>query len=153
MIIRGNAADIAINRTGHLAPDQQARLKMFKAYRLPALPSALFGILLIALSFTRQDWLSWVILAGGFMLLFSAIQRQRSQKNLATGAVQTVVGTLEQVRSVPMAMFESELRIDGKNYVLLSKLGSTPLEIGTHYRFFVAQNISRMGIIVGIEQV
>lgn len=151
MIIRGNDHDLDINRNGQLSTEQQNRLKSFRPFGLPALPSALFGILLIGLSLTRQDWISWVLLAGGVLLLFSAIQRQRSQKNLAGGAVGTIVGRLEQIRSVPMAMFESELTIDGKHYVLLANLGSTPLTVGEQYQFYVAQNIARMGVIVGVE--
>lgn len=152
MIVRGNPNDVQVNREGRLTPEQQARLARLTPFRMPVLPSALFGVLLIVYGGVRQDVAGWIMVLLGAVLLGSAWSRYRNQAALKGGAVDSFVGVLERIRPVPLQMFESELTIDGRSYVLLANLGQQPLGAGTRYRSFVVRGISRYGVIVAMEE-
>jgi hypothetical protein len=152
MIVRGDSNDVQINRGGQLSPEQAARIARLKPFRLPIVPSLLFGGLLISYGVLRQDTAGWVVVLLGLVLLGSGWTRYRAQSALKAGVVQPFVGLLERVRTSPFAMFEAELILDGKSYVLLANLGSQPLKAGTRYRSFVVRGIARMGVIVAMEE-
>ncbi len=152
MIVRGHSNDVQINRGGQLSPEQAAELARLRPFRLPVVPSLLFGALLAVYGVVRQDITGWIILFLGVLLLASGWTRYRGQATLKAGEVQSFIGLLERVRSSPLGMFESELTLDGKQYVLLANLGSQPLKPGTRYRSFVVRGIARMGIIVAMEE-
>jgi hypothetical protein len=152
MIVRGNPEDLQSNRSGQLSPAQTARLAALKPFRLPIMPGLLFGGLLIVYGLVRRDPPGWITLALGVVLIGSALSRYRQQAALKSGAVESTVGVLERIRPVPLAMFESELTIDGRSYVLLARLGARPLETGARYRSFVVRGIARMGVIVAMEE-
>lgn len=152
MIVRGQGEDVQINRGGQLAPEQAARLARLRPFRLPVVPSLLCGALLAAYGVVRQDRAGWIIVFLGVLLLVSGWSRYRGQSALKAGVVQPFVGLLERIRPSPLGMFEAELTLDGKQYVLLANLGSQPLRVGTRYRAFVARGIARMGIIVAMEE-
>lgn len=152
MIIRGTSEDVRVNRTGHLAPAQLERLRRLTPYRLPALPGLLIGALLAVYGGARQDTLGWVVAGLGLYLALSSWLRFRQQTRLKAGETDSFVGVLERSKPSPMAAFESELTIGGQNYVLLSQLGDAPLRSGTRYHCYVVNGISRMGIIVAMEE-
>ncbi|HEY1011554.1 MAG TPA: hypothetical protein VGE07_02545 [Herpetosiphonaceae bacterium] len=151
MIIRGTSEDVRINRAGRLAPGQLERLRRLTPYRLPALPGLLIGALLAVYGGTRQDTVGWVIVGLGLYLALSSWLRFRQQTKLKAGETESFVGVLERAKPSPMAAFEAELTIGGQNYVLLSELGDAPLRSGTRYHCHVVNGISRMGIIVSME--
>jgi hypothetical protein len=152
MIVRGNPEDLQSNRSGQLSPAQTERLAALKPFRLPIVPSLLFGALLIVYGLVRRDPPGWITLAMGVVLIGSAWSRYRQQAALKSGAVDSTVGVLERVRPSPLSMFEAELTIDGRSYVLLARLGARPLETGARYRSFVVRGIARMGVIVAMEE-
>lgn len=152
MLVRGNANDLQINRNGQLSAGQTAALRRFTPFRLPVVPSVLVGALLLSYGVVRRDTLGWIVVALGLVLLTSGWARRRGQAALKAGVVQSFAGVLEQTRPSPLGMFEAELTIDGRSYVLLANLGSRPLQVGTRYQVFVARGLARLGIIVAMEE-
>lgn len=152
MIVRGNPDDLQINRGGHVSPNQSALIGRLTPFRLPALPSILVGVLLVVYGLTRRDSAGWFVLALGVVLLASGWSRHRQRTTLQVGAVHSFIGVLERIRPSPLGMFEAELTLDGRSYVVLANLGDRPLNIGTRYRSFVVRGVARMGIIVGMEE-
>ncbi len=152
MIVRGHSNDVQVNRGGQLSPEQIAHLGRLRPFRLPVVPGLLVGGLLLVYGVTRQDTAGWIVLFLGLLLLVSSWTRYRSQAALKAGAVQSFVGLLERVRPSPLGMFEAELTLDGKSYVLLANLGDQPLNPGTRYRSFVVRGVARIGIIVAMEE-
>ncbi|MFD3166416.1 hypothetical protein [Herpetosiphon sp. NSE202] len=151
-LVWGIKAELQSNRRGELHPDQIKRILKISIFDI-WIRLAFGGFFLVfALTQRTNSWQFWVPLAIALFPLISAINGALARQRLKKAKVETIEGSVNQVKVHRSEAVSATLHRDSLYMFLLNDQHSKTLPKPEQaYRFYVAFGVIRPGIVVAIE--
>ncbi len=151
-LVWGIKAELQSNRRGELHPDQIKRILKISIFDI-WIRLAFGGFFLVfALTQRTNSWQFWVPLAIALFPLISAINGALARQRLKKAKVETIDGSVNQVKVHRSEAVSATLHRESLYMFLLNDQHSKTLPKPEQaYRFYVAFGVIRPGIVVAIE--
>lgn len=152
-LIWGIKAELPTNQRGELHPEQIKRILKISIFDI-WIRLAFGGFFLVfALTQRTDSWQFWVPLAIALFPLVSAINGALARQRLNKAKVETLEGSLNEVKVHRSEAISATLHRDSLYMFLLNDQHSKTLpKANQAYRFYVAFGVIRPGIVVAIEE-
>ncbi|XSG74738.1 hypothetical protein ACP8Y2_21450 [Herpetosiphon llansteffanensis] len=153
-LVWGIKDELQSNRRGELHPDQIKRILKISIFDI-WIRLAFGGFFLVfALTQRTNSWQFWVPLAIALFPLISAINGALARQRLKKAKVETIEGSVNQVKVHRSEAVSATLHRDSLYMFLLNDQHSKTLPKPEQaYCFYVAFGVIRPGIVVAIEAV